>query len=181
MQTFILITIVVIATIHLMMASVLSLYSRYKVQYLSLAWIMGIFGALCCVAIPFSYLLRFENIGLLHPFMPFITEELWQQLRQREPGASLMVTRLSETFEVNEKFLQEFEVAKEIISNIRSIRLQKNIAMKEQLRLQVIGNHPVEKLNSVIMKMCNLSSIMVVYNKAEGAASFMPECRQHLR
>ena len=69
MQTFILITIVVIATIHLMMASVLSLYSRYKVQYLSLAWIMGIFGALCCVAIPFSYLLRFENIGLLHPFM----------------------------------------------------------------------------------------------------------------
>ena len=173
MQTFILITIVVIATIHLMMASVLSLYSRYKVQYLSLAWIMGIFGALCCVAIPFSYLLRFENIGLLHPFMPFITEELWQQLRQREPGASLMVTRLSETFEVNEKFLREFEVAKEIISNIRSIRLQKNIAMKEQLRLQVIGNHPVEKLNSVIMKMCNLSSIMVVYNKAEGAASFM--------
>ena len=112
-------------------------------------------------------------LRLLHPFMPFITEELWQQLRQREPGASLMVTRLSETFEVNEKFLQEFEVAKEIISNIRSIRLQKNIAMKEQLRLQVIGNHPVEKLNSVIMKMCNLSSIMVVYNKAEGAASFM--------
>ena len=98
---------------------------------------------------------------------------MWQQLRQREPGASLMVTRLSETFEVNEKFLREFEVAKEIISNIRSIRLQKNIAMKEQLRLQVIGNHPVEKLNSVIMKMCNLSSIMVVYNKAEGAASFM--------
>lgn len=116
----------------------------------------------------------FERLlELLHPFMPFITEELWQQLRQREPGASLMVTRLSETFEVNEKFLQEFEVAKEIISNIRSIRLQKNIAMKEQLRLQVIGNHPVEKLNSVIMKMCNLSSIMVVYNKAEGAASFM--------
>ena len=116
----------------------------------------------------------FERLlELLHPFMPFITEELWQQLRQREPGASLMVTRLSETFEVNEKFLQEFEVAKEIISNIRSIRLQKNIAMKEQLRLQVIGNHPVEKLNPVIMKMCNLSSIMVVYNKAEGAASFM--------
>ena len=116
----------------------------------------------------------FERLlEMLHPFMPFITEELWQQLRQREPGASLMVTRLSETFEVNEKFLQEFEVAKEIISNIRSIRLQKNIAMKEQLRLQVIGNHPVEKLNSVIMKMCNLSAIDVVDTKTEGAASFM--------
>ena len=112
-------------------------------------------------------------LRLLHPFMPFITEELWQQLREREPGASLMVTLMKEPLEVNEKFLQEFELAKEIISNVRSIRLQKNIAMKEQLRLQVIGNHPVEKLNSVIMKMCNLSSIMVVYNKAEGAASFM--------
>ncbi|MCD8317924.1 MAG: hypothetical protein LUC45_03310 [Paraprevotella sp.] len=69
MQTFILITIVVIATIHLMMATVLSLYSRYKVQYLSLAWIMGIFGAMCCIAIPFVPLLRFDRIGLLHPFM----------------------------------------------------------------------------------------------------------------
>lgn len=69
MQTFVLIIIVVIATVHLMMASVLSLYSRYKVQYLSLAWIMGIFGVLTCVAIPFGSLLKFENIGLLHPFM----------------------------------------------------------------------------------------------------------------
>ncbi len=69
MQTFVLISTVVIATVHLMMASVLSLYSRYKVQYLSLAWVMGIFGGLCCAAIPFTSLLRFENIGLLHPFM----------------------------------------------------------------------------------------------------------------
>ncbi len=69
MQTFVLIIIVVIATVHLMMASVLSLYSRYKVQYLSLAWIMGIFGVLTCVAIPYGSLLKFENIGLLHPFM----------------------------------------------------------------------------------------------------------------
>ena len=60
---------VVIATIHLMMAAVLSLYSRYKVQYLSLAWIMGLFGAMCCAGIPFTSLLKFENIGLLHPFM----------------------------------------------------------------------------------------------------------------
>ena len=69
MERFAFITIVVIATIHLMMAAVLSLYSRYKVQYLSLAWIMGIFGAMCCVAIPFTSLLTFENIGLFHPFM----------------------------------------------------------------------------------------------------------------
>ena len=69
MHMFALISIVVIATIHLMMASVLSLYSRHKVQYLSLAWVMGLFGAMSCAAIPFIRLLKFENIGLLHPFM----------------------------------------------------------------------------------------------------------------
>ena len=112
-------------------------------------------------------------LKLLHPYMPFITEELWQQLRERKPGASLMVTQMFEPNEVNEKFLQEFEVAKEIISNVRSIRLQKNIAMKEQLELQVVGSHPVEKMNPVIIKMCNLSSLTVVESKPEGAASFM--------
>ena len=73
----------------------------------------------------------FERLlELLHPFMPFITEELWQQLREREPGESLMVTQLFEPVGANEQFLADFEVAKEIISNVRSIRLQKNIAQK---------------------------------------------------
>ncbi|WP_301423484.1 class I tRNA ligase family protein, partial [Bacteroides caecimuris] len=116
----------------------------------------------------------FERLlELLHPFMPFITEELWQQLREREPGASLMVTRMKAPHEVNENFLKEFELAKEIISNVRSIRLQKNIALKEQLELQVVGSHPVEKMNPVIIKMCNLSAVTVVESKSEGAASFM--------
>ena len=116
----------------------------------------------------------FERLlELLHPFMPFITEELWQQLRERKPGESLMVTLMEEPLEVNEKFLQEFELAKEIISNVRSIRLQKNIALKEQLELQIVGSHPVEKMNPVIIKMCNLSAVTVVESKSEGAASFM--------
>ena len=116
----------------------------------------------------------FERLlELLHPFMPFITEELWQQLREREPGESLMVTQLFEPVGANEQFLADFEVAKEIISNVRSIRLQKNIALKEELELQVVGTHPVEKLNPVIIKMCNLSSVTVVESKSEGAASFM--------
>ena len=116
----------------------------------------------------------FERLlELLHPFMPFITEELWQQLREREPGESLMVTQLFEPVGANEQFLAEFEVAKEIISNVRSIRLQKNIALKEELELQFVGTHPVEKLNPVIIKMCNLSSVTVVESKSEGASSFM--------
>ena len=116
----------------------------------------------------------FERLlAMLHPFMPFITEELWQQLREREPGASLMVEPLAEVGEVNEEFLKQFETAKEIISSVRAIRLQKNIAMKEPLELQVVGVNPVEKMNPVIFKMCNLSAIQVVDVKADGASSFM--------
>lgn len=116
----------------------------------------------------------FERLlAMLHPFMPFITEELWQQLREREPGASLMVQPLGEPGEVNEEFLQQFETAKEIISSVRTIRLQKNIALKEPLELQVVGANPVEKMNPVIRKMCNLSAIEVVDAKADGASSFM--------
>lgn len=116
----------------------------------------------------------FERLlAMLHPFMPFITEELWQQLRERESGASLMVQPLGKPGEINEKFLQEFETAKEIISSIRTIRMQKNIALKEQLELQVVGTNPVENLNPVIRKMCNLSAIEVVDAKADGASSFM--------
>ena len=116
----------------------------------------------------------FDNLlHLLHPFMPFITEELWQYLCDRTDGESLMVSPLSMSALVDEDIIREFEVVKEVISNIRSIRLQKNIAQKETLELQVIGENPVVAFNAVIMKMCNLSSINIVENKADGAASFM--------
>ncbi len=116
----------------------------------------------------------FDNLlHLLHPFMPFITEELWQHLCDRTDGESLMVSPLSMSALVDEDIIREFEVVKEVISNIRSIRLQKNIAQKEVLELQVIGENPVVAFNAVVTKMCNLSSINVVENKADGAASFM--------
>ena len=116
----------------------------------------------------------FDNLlHLLHPFMPFITEELWQHLCDRTDGESLMVSPLSMSALVDEDIIREFEVVKEVISNIRSIRLQKNIAQKETLELLVIGENPVVAFNAVIMKMCNLSSINIVENKADGAASFM--------
>ena len=116
----------------------------------------------------------FDNLlHLLHPFMPFITEELWQHLCDRKDGESLMVSPLSMSALVDEDIIREFETVKEVISNIRSIRLQKNIAQKEALELQAIGENPVAAFNAVITKMCNLSSINVVENKADGAASFM--------
>ncbi|MDD3036770.1 valine--tRNA ligase [Bacteroides sp.] len=114
-------------------------------------------------------------LHLLHPFMPFITEEIWQQMYERneEQGESLMVSALTQDTYVDTELVQQFEVVKEVISNIRSIRLQKNIAQKETLELQVVGENPVATFNAIIQKMCNLSSIEVVASKAEGAASFM--------
>ena len=116
----------------------------------------------------------FDNLlHLLHPFMPFITEELWQHLCDRTDGESLMVSPLSMSALVDEDIIREFEVVKEVISNIRSIRLQKNIAQKEALELQVIGENPVVAFNAVITKMCSLSSIDVVENKADASVAFM--------
>ena len=110
--------------------------------------------------------------------MPFITEEIWQHLYRTEEEieerqASLMVDRITIDTVADKELLVRFETVKEVISNIRSIRLQKNIAQKEALELQVIGENPVAAFNAVIMKMCNLSSVNVVENKADGAASFM--------
>lgn len=112
-------------------------------------------------------------LKLLHPFMPFITEELWQQMYEREPGESIMIEPLTLDTYVDKAMVNGFELAKEVISNIRSIRLQKNIAQKEPLELEVVGQNPVAEFNAVITKMCNLSAITVVQTKTEGAASFM--------
>ena len=116
----------------------------------------------------------FDNLlHLLHPFMPFITEELWQHIVERQEGESLMVSPMAAPAAYEESLLQQFEVVKEVISNIRAIRLQKNIAQKETLELQVVGANPIEAFNAVLVKMCNLSAISVVEAKADGAAAFM--------
>ena len=116
----------------------------------------------------------FDNLlKLLHPFMPFITEELWQHIYDRKEGESLMVQQLNIPTACNEIIVKEFEVVKEVIGGIRTIRLQKNIAQKETLELQVVGVNPVATFNPVITKLCNLSSIEAVENKADGSGSFM--------
>ena len=119
--------------------------------------------------------IRFFDVLLhqLHPFMPFITEELWQHLAERKEGESLMVSPMQQPAAYDERLVAEFESVKEVISSLRSIRLQKNIAQKEALELQVVGTNPVAAYDAVIEKMCNLSAIRQVEAKAEGAASFM--------
>ena len=115
----------------------------------------------------------FDNLlKMLHPFMPFITEELWQHIYDRRPGESIMVQELHVPF-VDGRCVIEFDAVKEVIGGIRTIRLQKNIAQKEALSLQVIGSNPIEAYLPVVMKLCNLSSVETVASKAEGAVSFM--------
>lgn len=111
-------------------------------------------------------------LRLLHPFMPFITEELWQALEPRKEGESLMVALMPEVAPVDSAYLDAFEVVKEIVSGVRTIRLQKNIPNKDTLALQVLGDHN-DAFNPVIAKMCNLSEITKTDDKAAGAVSFL--------
>ena len=112
-------------------------------------------------------------LKLLHPFMPFITEELWQHIYDRKDGESIMVQQLNIAPTANEEIVDQFEVVKEVIGGIRTIRLQKNIAQKEALSLHVEGENPVAAFNPIISKLCNLTAIEQVDQKPEGAASFM--------
>lgn len=111
-------------------------------------------------------------LRLLHPFMPFITEELWQALGERKPGESIMIARQPKATTVDEELIADFEITKQIIAGIRTIRLQKNIPSKDELELQVIGNHD-NRFDSAIAKMANLSSIENITEKSEGAVGFL--------
>ena len=134
-----------------------------------------------------SATLRFFDslLRLLHPFMPFITEELWQNLTPRADGESIMTAPINTSAKGvepsegsksinNLSLLNLVEEMKEIIAGVRTIRLQKNIAQKEQLELQVVSaRHLPEQVEAVIIKLCNLSALHYVDAKDAGAASFL--------
>lgn len=111
-------------------------------------------------------------LKMLHPFMPFITEELWQALEARQPGESIMVQLMPKAKSVDEKLIADFEKVKEIIAGVRTIRLQKNIPNKELLHLQIIGEHNAD-FDAVITKLCNLGKIEKVADMSADAAAFM--------
>ena len=118
----------------------------------------------------------FETLlKMLHPFMPFITEELWQHLYDRQDGESIMrdSLKLPAPTEADEKLIAQMENVKQIISGVRMVRSQKNIAPKEQLELQVINQNDYEDFYPTIIKMANLSFINIVVEKDPTASSFM--------
>ena len=121
--------------------------------------------------------LRFFDalLKMLHPFMPFITEELWQHIYDRKEGESIMREKLeipAPTAE-EQKLAADIEAVKQIIAGVRTVRNQKNIAQKEQLSLQVVGKNDFEAFNDVTLKMANLDKIEVIAEKSADASSFM--------
>ena len=121
--------------------------------------------------------LRFFDalLKMLHPFMPFITEELWQHIYDRKDGESIMREKLDIPAPTTEeqKLAADIEAVKQIIAGVRIVRNQKNIAQKEQLSLQVVGKNDFEAYNDVTLKMANLDKIEVIAEKSADASSFM--------
>ena len=121
--------------------------------------------------------LRFFDalLRMLHPFMPFITEELWQHLADRKEGESIMVEcqTVEKPTEADARLCEEFEAVKQVVAGVRSVRNQKNIAPRQQLVLQAVGTNEVAAYDAAILKMANLEKIEVVEAKAADASGFM--------
>lgn len=111
-------------------------------------------------------------LAQLHPFMPFITEELWQALKERQEGESLMVTLIPEASSVDNAFLARFAQTQEVISAIRNIRTSKNLSPREELVLEVAPSY-ANDMDAVLMKLANLTEIRRSEEKSEGSISFV--------
>ena len=114
-------------------------------------------------------------LKMLHPFMPFITEELWQNIYDRQPGESIMrdCLHLEAPTADDVHMASDIEVLKQVVGGVRTVRNQKNISPREALALQVVGNNPLQTYGCVITKMANLSAIDIVTEKDGTAAAFM--------
>ncbi len=117
-----------------------------------------------------------QLLQLLHPFMPFITEEIWQNLKKRREGESIMISIIDPQIQYNEKLLQDFESVKQVIVGIRNIRKQNNIAFKDTLELKVKQNkrYP-EAFVSIIQKMGNISNVEITAEAGKGTWCFIAD------
>ena len=124
----------------------------------------------------------FETLlGLLHPFMPFITEELWQNIKQRGEKESIMFSKWPETKKFDKSLLENFETCKEVLSNIRTIRKDKNLPQKNEMALFINKNADAlaNNLYCILSKLGNLSEISLVNEKVEGAVTFLVKTTEY--
>jgi len=114
-----------------------------------------------------------DNLKVLHPFVPFISEEIWQQLKSRSPEEALIIAKWPNFVDPDQEIIDEFSFASEVISGIRNIRKAKNISFKDQISLEILNSEKTsETFNSVIVKLGNISTLNYVEKQVEGALSF---------
>ncbi|WP_203257868.1 valine--tRNA ligase [Hyunsoonleella ulvae] len=121
-----------------------------------------------------------DNLKILHPFMPFITEEIWQLISERTPEEALIVAKWPELKSTNESLISEFDFAADVISGIRTIRKEKNIAFKDTIALSVINNENIANtFDAVIKKLGNLEDIAYVSEAIEGALTYRVKSNEY--
>ncbi|MDO5979957.1 valine--tRNA ligase [Flavivirga spongiicola] len=121
-----------------------------------------------------------DNLKIVHPFMPFLTEDIWHYIADRTPEEALIVAKWPESKPVNEALINEFEFASEVISGIRNVRKQKNIAFKDAIGLSIINNEKNHKtFDSIISKLGNLENIDYVSDAVDGALTFRVKSNEY--
>lgn len=121
-----------------------------------------------------------NNLRILHPFMPFLTEEIWQHIAERTPDEALIVSSWPESTSANEQIIKEFDFASEVVSGIRTIRKQKNISFKETINLSVLNNEKInDTFDVVITKLGNIESLNYTNDKVDGALTFRVKSNEY--
>ncbi|MBJ7879072.1 valine--tRNA ligase [Gelidibacter salicanalis] len=121
-----------------------------------------------------------SNLKLLHPFMPFLTEEIWHFIADRSPEEALIVAKYPKVEAFDAHLISDFEVVKEVVSGIRTIRKDKNISFKDRIELSFINNENLsERYNSVIERMGNISKMESVTDAVDGALSFRVHANEY--
>ncbi|TVZ27398.1 valyl-tRNA synthetase [Gillisia sp. Hel_I_86] len=121
-----------------------------------------------------------DNLKILHPFVPFVSEEIWQQLGTRTKEEALIVSQWPESVSIDKKIISEFSFASEVISGIRNIRKSKNISFKDQISLQILNNENTSAtFNEVITKLGNVSHLGYVAQQVEGTLSYRVKSNEY--
>jgi valyl-tRNA synthetase len=121
-----------------------------------------------------------DNLKILHPFVPFVSEEIWQHIAERTPADALIISQWPESGEFNSELIKAFDIASEVVSGIRTIRKEKNIAFKEQIALLVLNHDNTDsEFDPVITKLGNLSELTYVTEKPEGALTFRVKSNEY--
>lgn len=122
-----------------------------------------------------------DNLVILHPFVPFVSEEIWQQLKERTPEEALIIANWPKPGEENQQLIEEFSIASEVISGIRAIRKKNNIPFKDQIKLQVLNSEVGSStiFNPLIIKLGNLSSFTEADQQVQGALSFRVKANEY--